>query len=504
MRRLPVAFLGLLLFSVFTQCSQTPSVPLVNPPFPDLDVPYETFTFKADEGGVFRLPTGTKISIPPDALVDEAGNTVAGEVDLKFREMHDKSEVFRSGITMRYDSAEARGQFETAGMFDIAAFQGEQPLQLRPGKTAAVDLASHDPDSDYSFYKLDEEKGGWQFRQRSKADTNYYKKRLLDSLDAVEIAPFGDEYFAFNYSCLLDVYFGENASKIYKYRNSSYVRRKIEAYGARYLEGFYPPRILHVRSGRRQPLAFWLWRFDQPERLPQWVNDGEAKADIKKVSTGVYRLSFQKRKDAGTTWERTIYPIIPIRQMYAHTPEDWRENFTEYLKDAQNSAMEDLLVMEKAIQRAQMQADFIRSVKLDGFGIYNYDRLAKEPNKIALTARFRLEDGTELQGNQTIWLIPKDENSVIQWHLYDGEVGNVYLVPERSLRICAVSLEKNQMYVFSEEDFAQLDFDRMRSEKAYTFSLKTHPQTINSYEDIRAALGMPPAQQETEPETPAM
>lgn len=505
MRNLILSILSLLLLSLLVQCSQkTASLPLVNPPIPELDVPYEVFTFEASQGGVFRLPTGTQITIPSDALVDTAGHAVTGEVTLKFREIHDKSEVFRSGITMRYDSAETQGQFETAGMFEIAAFQAETPLQLRPGAKAQVDLATYDPAEDYSFYYLDQEQGGWAFQQRSQADTNYRKRQLLDSLDAIDLAPFGKEYFSFDYRFLLDVYFGHKRETIKKYKESRYVRRKIDAYGPQYFEGLYPPRALYTRIGDQPPLIFWLWRFDQPERLPRWVEPYKVNMDVTRINAGTYRLILKKRDDPNTTWARNIYPIMPIKRMYAHTPADWRKNFTQYLKNVQNSVSEQLQHLDRAIQQAELQADFIRSVKIDGFGIYNYDRLRKSPSKVMLTARFQHPDGSFLEGEQTIWLIPQEENSVIQWAMRDGEVADVYLTPAMPLRICVVSLETQQMHIFDEAAFAQIDFEQLRQDEAYTFRLKPHPQPIHSYEDIRAALGMPPAQPEMEGEKPLL
>ena len=149
-------FVLFIVFSVllFFKCSSPRPIQTITVPFPHLDVPFQTFKFSAENGTQVRLSSGTFIQIPANALTDTEGNVVTGEVELAFREVEETINVFRTGITMKYDSAERKGNFQTAGMFEIKVRQGDKELQVKKGENVTVGSASNEGDADYSFYNF--------------------------------------------------------------------------------------------------------------------------------------------------------------------------------------------------------------------------------------------------------------------------------------------------------------------------------------------------------------
>lgn len=136
--------------------------PLVKKPIANTDVARNFYTFNAEKGARFSYPSGTKISIPANAFVDKQGRTVTGEVTISYREFRDAADIIVSGIPMKYDSAGQSIDFESAGMFELAAAAQGSEVNVAPGKHISMDFAATKNESSFNFYRLDEQ-SGWNF-----------------------------------------------------------------------------------------------------------------------------------------------------------------------------------------------------------------------------------------------------------------------------------------------------------------------------------------------------
>jgi hypothetical protein len=135
--------------------------PCIAPPIAGLNVPYTTYKVNAEKGGMFDFKTGSKLTIPKNAFVDENGEPVKGDVELRYRELHDAVDFFVSGIPMTYDSAGVKYQFESAGMIEMLAYKDGKQVNMAPEKTINVELASEYKGTEYNLYKLDTLKNNW-------------------------------------------------------------------------------------------------------------------------------------------------------------------------------------------------------------------------------------------------------------------------------------------------------------------------------------------------------
>lgn len=137
--------------------------PLVKPPIAGVDVWKNTYTANPIQGGLVEYPSGTKIFIPANAFVDANGNQVKEEVTIDYREFRDPVDILVSGIPMVYDSAGQKGDFESAGMFEINASVNGKEVFLAPGKKVGVEFAVVDTASTFNFYRLDPATG-WEYQ----------------------------------------------------------------------------------------------------------------------------------------------------------------------------------------------------------------------------------------------------------------------------------------------------------------------------------------------------
>ena len=146
------------------------SQPYIAPPFDQpVQKEFAQFSVDAGQGATCNGNNGTRLHIPSEAFQDEAGNAVSGNVDIKFREMHDFVDFFLSGVPMDYDSSGTPYQMESAGMVEIYAEQNGKRLLIRPGRAIEVELVSEisvsdDEDiNDYHIYRLDTLQRNWVY-----------------------------------------------------------------------------------------------------------------------------------------------------------------------------------------------------------------------------------------------------------------------------------------------------------------------------------------------------
>ncbi len=148
--------------------------PFINPPLKNVEKAFGKGKIDAHAGGTYQYENGTKVIVPAAAFVDDQGNLVSGDVDIKYREYHDFIDFFVSGIPMEYDSAGVQYNLESAGMMEIYAEQDGKRLNIAPGKDINVEMVSEIMVSaknranipQFNIYSLDEEKRNWVYEGR--------------------------------------------------------------------------------------------------------------------------------------------------------------------------------------------------------------------------------------------------------------------------------------------------------------------------------------------------
>lgn len=123
----------------------------------------QKYVIKAEKGAVITHNNGTTIHIPADALTDQTGAKVTGEVNVSYRELYDAVDVVASNIPMLLDSFKGNPRYlETVGMMEIHASQGNKKLNLRPDAHIEVRMAFTSMHSDYNVYQYNNAAHQWK------------------------------------------------------------------------------------------------------------------------------------------------------------------------------------------------------------------------------------------------------------------------------------------------------------------------------------------------------
>jgi hypothetical protein len=138
----------------------------IAPPISKLNVPYQKFKLKSEQGATFKTQSNSKIVVPKHAFVNKKGENIIGDVEIQFREFHNQADIIASGIPMKYDSAGIQSHLESAGMIDIKGFQNNEPVFINPKKEITIELQSTQSADKFNMYALDTVAQNWIYLHR--------------------------------------------------------------------------------------------------------------------------------------------------------------------------------------------------------------------------------------------------------------------------------------------------------------------------------------------------
>ncbi|MCB9284628.1 MAG: hypothetical protein H6563_11175 [Lewinellaceae bacterium] len=466
----PLAFCAAAtLFSCQSPPETTAVDPLVKPPIPGAEPGFTEWTFLAEEGSSEVQPSGTRICIPPYAFVDTDGNPVYGPVTVRYREMHDGLSIFLAGIPMDYQN----GQFTTAGSFEIRASQEGQALGLAEGNSISVLMASFEEGEDYDFFFLDEnEARAWEELGTNRPLINSEKVALSKKIERMQPSlafPLNRKYMAFNYNAILDMYYKNDLSKV----QDNIVKRDMEAYGLGWVETGVHEWIQF--KGETYNAALMVWKNLDGKAFPEWTKDRWGDITQEKGNDYVYTM---KDKEKGLEFSVRLRAIMPLSTLFAFPPEKWQNEYDAIMAK-----------IEEETQRMQMMASVMRSFEVSELGIYNWDKLMKESNRVLVDADFKwpVEVNEDL-ANIEVVLITGDNKGVVKYPPYSWDA--LALVPDPNARFFAV-LPGNRIAIYPPADFKTIDFEALRKNvdpTPFLFGMKATSKGVKTEAEVREFL----------------
>ena len=143
---------------------------------------------------------------------------------------------------------------------------------------------------------------------------------------------------------------------------------------------------------------------------------------------------------------------------------------------------------ENEEQRIGAQADFARTFRISGFGIYNCDRLYNLANAQTINATVELpEDVYAIQENLLIYHVTGENRAVMTRTKKDME-GFRYVPTEENYLVCI--LGPDQIALFPPEDFEEAKQKARENDGKATLQFQKVEREIASAADLRIALGI--------------
>ncbi|MDG1333559.1 MAG: hypothetical protein P8P74_14580 [Crocinitomicaceae bacterium] len=401
----------------------------------------EEFQLRGNHARLIRTEQGTRIHVPSNAFVNKAtGDPIDGNVVLTFNEYHTQGEILASGIPMNYVSPDGDTvNFESAGMFDIRAFQGDAELELAQDKEIEVELATN-AGGTFEFYAFNEGQENWELKDTecNPIPNPYIPKQKMELEKLEEETP-------------------ETPKKLIEYKLGDPLF-DVKRYGAH-------DKVLDALNG-----VFWKFTGDSTQIDPSKDNATFNKnydfVELKSVDSSNVREYDMVFRD-GT--EEVIVRAAPIFQGKLLTRENDRmARILDQIDYALRSKaqIEEELAQEKAL---------MRMMNIDGMGIYNYDRQWKDDGAIPFIADFTFE-GERLDRGVAVYLLPKEKRVVIKYVPSDYE--KFAINPNESNSLLAISPKEKVVYVLSAEDIRRMNISNKNAGGTLVFDLKKHGDLI--------------------------
>ncbi|MCP4442926.1 MAG: hypothetical protein GY810_28810 [Aureispira sp.] len=460
----------------------------ITPPLPGLETSYTVFEIDPTEDQILEMPSGTNITIRANSLVNAEGKLVKDKVSLKYREYHDAVDILLSGIPMDYTVQGQKRTMQTAGMFDVKAEQNGKELALADGATMRVDLASYEEGNDYSFFWLDQDNEGWEFvdhvepigngkREAIQKEIKTLEKKLRKSKRQKE------KYFVFDFNTMLDVMYADDFKGMQNAKHST-VAAKAKKYDLTWLKN--APYAFVEYKGNNYTASMMVWENISGKHFPKWIYNKDTKLKLTKLNGDVYEL-FATATGGAKTAKLKVKVVMPLKYVFEYSPKKWKKNFNSILKEVSKEEAKIRKQMEELQEKEGLQAATIRSFELVGFGIYNYDKLMKEEDRIEVLADFEVKTNTNPL--DLVFCLPEDNKTVIKYPTKDWN--KVNLLPNNAARFITF-LPNNTIGLYAAEEYKSIDFDAVRnqSEPKYNFTLVKVLEGANSQEAIRELLNM--------------
>lgn len=139
--------------------------------------------------------------------------------------------------------------------------------------------------------------------------------------------------------------------------------------------------------------------------------------------------------------------------------------------------------MAKDKERLKNEADLLRVFNVNQLGVYNCDRIYNTENVVSFNANFDFGQSSHLRNSPKVFLITgKRGTAVIE--SYASKNTTFYFNPKDENRMIIV-LPDDKIAVFQKEDFKNIDLEKLKTNKSYTFDMRIMEASIKSMDDLR-------------------
>jgi hypothetical protein len=408
----------------------------------NLKVPYKSYSIDPKLGSMIYRKNGTRIIIPPGCFVDKNGNEIKVKIRIDYREFKDPVDFFFSGITMNYDSGGIHSSLESAGMFEILGFAGNEPAFINKEKPVKVELLTASRRSVFNIYYFDKERGSWIFKGKEEAFIRFTVE--ADEKEYPELRTFKNMLWEFSVNS--EQKNPSEYSWIFSRPWNNFSVSDIPAKGEKKVE---------LRQTKNVKFSA------KPVAL---LNDKEANEKlIKSKFDEYYSLAAKK-----TATEKKLLEEA-LQQQMDFENSDFGKTYAAWTKTTDG--------------KRQIMASKITNIfTIDNFGIYNCDRPEKYPKGSSLLASFTDDNHKPLALSKAM-LVDYELNSI--FYMDDLNLKTLSYNPNSSNVLWEV-LSDGKMVIYSKEQFKSIK----QTTGAQTFKMKMVDLKNKSLDDIRKELGI--------------
>lgn len=438
----------------------------INPPIPDLDIPYQNFTVQTKQNSILRYQkTGSTIVIPENIFIDAKGDLVDEEITITYRELHTASEVILSGIPMVYDSAGVSYNFETAGMFEIrGAKKDGTPVFILPKKSIEVSMVSYNEDTEFNFYNLNEKAKKWEFLNASnETKIKHHKQSRINN--ELQLQNYLSSYQKGTSSPVLPSTLNPNLP-VWNFE--------------------FPVHKHHYNK----VLAGCVWQAYADSNATQIHELSGAswdKIDFSQHNNEAFKITLQRGKEKVITYGKPVF----MGKLYDDALAKFMQEVSKFEAAKKEREERNALAKETNLLAAEftngLMAANTRKANVQSFGIFNYDRFTKIPKRYPIAANFIFEPKPNNKIHLVFLIVGKKNNTIVRFDYANW--GNFAFVPDEETKLVAL-MSNNKVAVMSNKDFDALHRTKvfkLNQPNTHTFML-SQAKSYQSPEELNTII----------------
>ena len=466
----------------------------IHPPMPYINVELEKMIVDATKGQTFVSKHNSSICIPPNAFLNKQGQIVQGQVEINLREFHNYVDIFLSGIPMNYKSGES-AQLESAGMLEITASKDNQELYVNPESKINIMMASLNSSPDFSLYFFDKTQNQWVEKGKDKiieANTDANRSKSPNSImDSTEtLFRFNGKNYKVRLICI-DSPFPKKQFLTGKKKNPNRFTFKLlsvnqsvpelkslNAISWAYIgtDAIEVYNNLFYKQGtnsvaRKTNRKWENLSIDASDENQKYILSLHSEGDSTEIIiTPKFSSSFARIK-----FNSNLAVFYDKQNQRKKTDQDAWDKFKS------DTALYYVSNNRYSVTTEQSRSFVLRQFAIDGFGIWNADKLFKQTQVQSVLAKFVDEQGDTLTP-ENVYLVEPNRNTV---YTYTKQSFSKFVYNPKVKNLMWAVLSDGRLAVIPPKIFEE---KYSNPGKVCVFTLEVSPNKPLSSQDVREKL----------------
>jgi hypothetical protein len=357
-------------------------------------------------------------------------------------------------------------------MFEIQANTSSgQKVNIHKDHPLSMELATYRAEKGFDNFYLDTITGKWTKIENDNLHLNLDKEDVKAQLSKLKSKTiFGGNLFVFDWNSLLDEYFNDDYLKISPYieNKKKKLPQKLLKYG---IDGENIRDYEMVTLNNTEvPAGLIIWEKVTRKKFPEWTDYVLAKH--KKLEGDIYELSMENPKNKKEIFTTKVRPKMTIKSLFKVAPEKWSTSYEQTLKDIQ----------EHELTLSKMN-DLSRTLQINQFGIYNCDRLYKQPEMFVAKIDFIIPKGKKGFAPDKFFYISKRDKVCIDYTFENNNQLTLCNDPTASLYTV---LEDDILAIVSSDELLKLSKENPNKQKL----IFKRNRKIEKIEDLKSIIGI--------------
>jgi len=478
---------------------------------------YDTEEMEAEKGISFQTADSKSfINIPADVLVDKDGFPVKGKVQIRYREYRNAAQTAFSGIPMVYSEKGQEYNFNSAGMFEIRAFQNGEELKVKKGKSFSVDYnVTEKLDSCY-FFVMDEKTKTWEkkdeidFRKneniapvvnQNNIQHGFVRKRWIEGeqvIDTIMVKNNTPEMWSGMLKgkvCSAVDGVELDGVKMSLYRMNEMNREIKVDYTAMAADTGYI--IQNIEPGKYSAVitckGFSKLKVDNIIIAKNRIStlDANMRPKLKKekmtFSKKIKNLFAKKEKvkrySASYQLNDTvskINEIIPVE--FVKSTRVVRNG--KWVNDTVNNGKngrEGTMLAEGSLDPGHTYPNLVKGLNCETFGVYNCDQIYRVPDRLAINAKYQDKKGNEIEDAHVLSMIDLKYNGAFSF-----SPGN-FTCSKSGRNVLLLFTKNKKLYALPEDEYKKMNISASGD---FTFKMNDITEKVKDPNDLKSFLGL--------------